>query len=330
MILRFIHLLPKPSTPQPSQSSPKTHFKTLQKPPTNPKNGVFTATDPPPSLTTDSGLLFREKILYIKSLKINPTKALQKNPNFRSTSLQTLKSVENCLNSMGIDRSEFGRIFDMYPQLLTSDPHADLYPIFDFLLTDVGLQFYEIRKSILRCPRLLICSVEDQLKPTLWFLRKLGFVGHSRITSQTTMLLVSNVKCTLMPKLDYLMGLGFEYEEVVNMVLRSPGLLTFSIENNFKPKVEYFLSEMKGDLGDLKRFPQYFSYSLERKIVPRHRLLVDQGISVPLAEMLRVSDGEFTARLIEAREARFQLGETKLSKVQNAERVSLGSRRIGI
>lgn len=112
-----------------------------------------------------------------------------------------------------------------------------------------------------------------------------------------------------MPKLDYLMGLGFEYEEVVNMVLRSPGLLTFSIENNYKPKVDYFLKEMKGDLGDLKRFPQYFSYSLEGKIVPRHRLLVDHGLCVPIWEMLKVSDGEFNARLIEAR---LKLGDTRL------------------
>ncbi|KAF5755769.1 putative transcription regulator mTERF family [Helianthus annuus] len=312
MIVRFIHIPLQASTPQSSKHTTKTHFKPLQNHPSiTSKNGVLTAIGPPPPplLTTDSGLLFREKILYLKALKVNPTKALQKNPDFRSTSLRSLKSVENCLSSMGIRRPEFGRIFDMYPQLLTCDPYADLYPVFDFLLNDVGLHFFNIRKSILRCPRLLICSVEDQLRPTLWFLRKLGFVGPNRITAQTTMLLVSSVKGTLMPKLDYLMGLGFEYDDVVNMVLRSPGLLTFSIENNFKPKVDYFLNEMKGDLGDLKRFPQYFSYSLEGKIMRRHRLLVDHGLSVPLWEMLMVSDGEFTARLIEAR---LRLGDKML------------------
>nr|GFC19206.1 transcription termination factor MTEF1, chloroplastic [Tanacetum cinerariifolium] len=289
MITRFTQI------PQASQNPSNPYHKPLKKPSLNPKNGICTPT------TTDSGILFREKILYLKSLKVNPTKALNKNPNFRSTSLQTLKSVENCLSSMGIFRSEFGRILDMYPQLLTCDPHLDLYPVFGFLLYDVGLEFFDIRKSVIRCPRLLICNVEHQLKPTLLFLRKLGFVGCNRITSQTTVLLVSSVEGTLMPKLEYLMGLGFEYEDVVNMVLRSPGLLTFSIENNFKPKVKYFLNEMKGELGDLKRFPQYFSYSLEGKIMRRHRLLADHGVSVPLWEMLKVSDGEFTARLIDAR-----------------------------
>lgn len=97
------------------------------------------------------------------------------------------------------------------------------------------------------------------------------------------------------------MGLGFGYDEVRNLVLRSPGLLTFSVENNYVPKVEYFLKEMNGNLEEIKKFPQYFSFSLERKIRPRHRLLMEHGFSLPLSDMLKVSDGEFNARLIERR-----------------------------
>lgn len=83
------------------------------------------------------------------------------------------------------------------------------------------------------------------------------------------------------------------------MVLRSPGLLTFSIENNFKPKVEYLVNEMKGEVGDLREFPQYFSFSLEGKIKRRHRMLLQHGFSMRLADMLKVSDGEFNDRLVE-------------------------------
>lgn len=126
-------------------------------------------------------------------------------------------------------------------------------------------------------------------------------MGRNSITCQTTLLLVSSVEGTVLPKIQYLLSLGLSYEEVSNMVLRSPGLLTFSIRNNFTPKAKYFLEEMKGDLAELKRFPQYFSFSLEGKIKPRHRLLVELGFSLPLFEMLKVSDGEFNARLIEMR-----------------------------
>ncbi|KAG9451358.1 hypothetical protein H6P81_011323 [Aristolochia fimbriata] len=104
-----------------------------------------------------------------------------------------------------------------------------------------------------------------------------------------------------MPKLEYLRSLGFSYTDTVKMVLRSPGLLTFSIDKNFRPKVDYFLNEMKGDLEELKKFPQYFSFSLERKIKPRHRLLVEHGLSLRLPDMLKVSDGEFNDRIVEMR-----------------------------
>ncbi|CAM8885723.1 unnamed protein product [Rhodiola kirilowii] len=265
----------------------------------------------PPISAPDSGILFREKLVYLEShLNVNSTKALQLNPNFRSSPLSALKLVERCLLSMGIERQAFGRIFDMYPQLLTSDPYTDLYPVFDFLLNDVGLAYEDVRTAIVRCPRLLICDVDDQLRPTLGFLRKLGFVGANAISCQTTVLLVSSVENTLLPKFEYLEDLGFRYDEVVRMVLRSPGLLTFSIEKNFKPKVDYFLEEMRGDLDELKGFPQYFSFSLEGKIKPRHQVLLTHGLVMGLPEMLKVSDGEFNARVLELRldlHARFHI-----------------------
>lgn len=255
----------------------------------------------PCPIVSDSGLLFRQKLLYIENLKVNSSKALRENPNFRSAPLDTVKSVEKCLSSMGIERSALGRILDMHPQLLTSDPYFDLYPVFDFLLNEVGIPFPDIQKSIVRCPRLLVTSVSDQLRPTFYFLKRLGFVGPHSITCQNTLLLVSSVEGTLLPKLEYLQSLGFSHTEVAKMVRRSPALLTYSIDKNFRPKVEYFLGEMKGDLAELKRFPQYFSFSLEGKIKPRRRLLVEHGLWLPLPEMLMVSDGEFNTRLVEMR-----------------------------
>ncbi|KAJ4975003.1 hypothetical protein NE237_008177 [Protea cynaroides] len=254
-----------------------------------------------PTSVFDSGLCFRKKLLYLEALNVDSSKALEKNPDIRSAPLDSLKSVEKCLYSMGIERSDVGRIFEMHPQLLTCDPHTHLYPVFDFLLNDVGISYHDVRKSIIRCPRLLVSSVTDKLNPALYFLRRLGFVGPHAITCQTTLLLVSSVEGTLLPKLEYLQSLGFSYKETVTMVLRSPGLLTFSISNNFQPKVEYFLNEMNGDLAELKSFPQYFSFSLDGKIKPRHRLLVEHRFSLPLSEMLKVSDGEFRERLVEMR-----------------------------
>lgn len=101
--------------------------------------------------------------------------------------------------------------------------------------------------------------------------------------------------------MDYIQSLGFSYRETAKLVVRSPGLLTFSVDNNFKPKVEFLVGEMGRDVRELKEFPQYFSCSLEGKIRPRHEMLVESGVRMGLGEMLKVSDGEFRERVLEKR-----------------------------
>ncbi|KAE9447846.1 hypothetical protein C3L33_20257, partial [Rhododendron williamsianum] len=282
------------SSPNPSKNpNPKKHHPKSLTP--------LLTTTAASSSSSGPGHRFRQKLLYLKTLNVNPQKALEKNPNFRSTPLETLKSVERFLSSMGIERRAFGRIFEMCPHLLSADPYSDLYPVFDFLLNDVGIPYPDIRTSILRCPRLLVSSVDDRLSPTLLFLKGIGFVGNDAINSQTSVLLVSSVENTLIPKLNFLKGLGFGYDEVRTFVLRLPSLLTYSVERNFRPKVQYFLEEMNGDLGELKGFPQYFGYSLEGRIKPRHRMLAQYGFLLSLPEMLKYSDAEFNVRFLDMR-----------------------------
>ncbi|KAK7243829.1 hypothetical protein RIF29_38641 [Crotalaria pallida] len=69
-------------------------------------------------------------------------------------------------------------------------------------------------------------------------------------------------------------------------------LFTFSIENNFQPKYEYFAGEMGRKLEELKESPQYFAFSLENRIKPRHLEAVESGINLPLSVMLKSTDEE--------------------------------------
>lgn len=144
-----------------------------------------------------------------------------------------------------------------------------------------------------KCPRLLVSSVSDQLKPALYYLKRLGFQNYEALAYQDPILLVSNVEKTLIPKLEYLIGLGFTRKEAVGMVLRCPALFTFSIDNNYKPKLGYFLEEIKGTLEELKEFPQYFAFSLDKRIKPRHLEVLEIGLKIPLSLMLKATDEEF-------------------------------------
>ncbi|XP_078429601.1 transcription termination factor MTEF1, chloroplastic-like [Wolffia australiana] len=299
------HSLPLLSkTHQPPSSLPTPHHLL---------NARFTPTaalhHPPPKPTSPSspnpGLLFRQKLLYLEeTLGIDSSEALSRNPHLRSFPLSSLHSLAAFLSSMGLPstHSGAGRVLSRHPELLTCDPQTHLLPVFRFLLGPVGLPRKDLPLAVLRCPRLLVSSVDSQLRPALLFLRQLGFVGNHRISCRTTLLLVSSVEGTLIPKLEYIQNLGFSRREAAKMVLRSPGLFTFSIERNFRPKVAYLVEDMRREIAELKDFPQYFSFSLEGKIKPRHRRLVENGFGdMPLADMLKVSDGEFNDRLVEMR-----------------------------
>lgn len=182
----------------------------------------------------------------------------------------------------------------MCPKILTA---TDLLPVFNFLSHDLKIPDHNYRKVINKCPRLLVSSVKDQLKPALSYLQRLGFRDLHALAYQDCVLLVSNVENTLIPKLDYLIGLGFSKGEAVEMVLRCPGLFTFSLENNYRPKFEYFEKEMRRDLGELKDFPQYFAFSLEKRIKPRHLEAMERGVHIPLPLLLKTTDEEFAELL---------------------------------
>lgn len=77
-------------------------------------------------------------------------------------------------------------------------------------------------------------------------------------------------------------------------------MFTFSVENNFIPKFEYFSEEIKGKLEELKEFPQYFAFSLENRIKPRHMEIIQSGVAMALPTMLKSTDEEFRELLRQA------------------------------
>ncbi|KAL8162963.1 hypothetical protein V2J09_014452 [Rumex salicifolius] len=293
--------------PTATPMSPGVHCSVQQNPPTaaapaKPKPGMSLLQKHPLYSQTHSNLSlqFKEKILCLEILGIDSGKALSLNPSLHSASLDSVQSIISFLHSKGIHQKDLPRIFGMCPQVLTSDIHSDLSPVFHFLSAYLGVPASDYRKVINKCPRLLICSVSDQLKPALFYLQRLGFRDLDGLAYNDPILLVSSVPNTLIPKLDFLAGLGFTKQEVIGMVLRCPALFTFSIDKNYRPKLDYFIGEMKGKLEDLKDFPQYFAFSLDKRIKPRHLEAVQNGVHLALPLLLKTTDEEFR-RLIAQR-----------------------------
>ncbi|PKA45766.1 hypothetical protein AXF42_Ash018317 [Apostasia shenzhenica] len=244
----------------------------------------------------------KEKILSLEIIGVDSARAVFLNPNLRSASPESVHSVISFLLSKGIHHKDLPRILGMCPKILTSNISGELKPVFSFLSGDLHVPSSHFRRVVNKCPRLLVSSVRDQLRPALLYLRRLGFKDTFALAYNDPILLVSSVEKTIIPKLEFLTAIGFSREEAAAMVLRCPGLLTFSIENNFKPKYEYFAKVMGGRLEELKEFPQYFAFSLEKRIKPRNMEMVKEAQrKLPLPLMLKTTDEEFRDLMMKRR-----------------------------
>ncbi|KAI3800758.1 hypothetical protein L1987_28852 [Smallanthus sonchifolius] len=205
-------------------------------------------------------------------LSKKPKNLLHKNPLYTP-----VHSKLSCLEVM-VQRDPT-KLIGMCPKILTANINNELIPVFNFLSHDLKIPNHNYRKVINKCPRLLVSSVENQLKPALYYLKRLGFRDLGALAYQDCVLLVSNVENTLMPKLDYLISLGFSKPEAIEMVLRCPGLFTFN-------------------------FPQYFAFSLEKRIKPRHMEAVECEAEITLPLLLKTTDEEFAELLMQKNKLR--------------------------
>lgn len=255
-------------------------------------------------------LQVKDKILSLELMGVDYGRALELNPALRDAAPESIHAVVSFLQSRGLHFKDLGRVFGMCPSVLTASVRADLRPVFAFLSEDLGVPESAHRRVVVKCPRVLACSVRDQLRPALIYLCRLGFRDTRALALQDPILLVSSVERTLAPKLQFLAGLGMSRDDAVAMVLRCPALFTFSIERNYRPKFEYLVEAMGGGVEDIKAFPQFFAFSLEKRIAPRHRAVEEAGVTMPLPDMLKATDEEFTEMLEKERRLQEQAAAT--------------------
>ncbi|KAL6963868.1 Transcription termination factor mterf2, chloroplastic [Sarracenia purpurea var. burkii] len=146
-----------------------------------------------------------------------------------------------------------------------------------FLLTKAGVTQRDIGKVIALGPELLGCSIAHKLDV--------------------------NVK--------YFLSLGISLRLLGDMIADFPMLLRYNIDV-LRPKYQYLRRTMVRPLQDLIEFPRFFSYSLDGRIIPRHKILVENRINFELRYMLTDTDEEFVERVQAAieRRRRFESGVT--------------------
>ncbi|KAK7243844.1 hypothetical protein RIF29_38656 [Crotalaria pallida] len=235
---------------------------------------------------------FQKKVLYLESIGIDSFSLIEDHPMLITASLSDIKSTVEYMTSMDFTAIELRRIVGMCPEILTTRV-SDIIPVFTFLLREAHVKGSDIKRVINRRPRLLVCSVDEQLRPTLYFLQSIGIEE----VNKHTYLLSCSVEEKYIPRIDYFENIGFSRHDATTMFRRFPPLFCYSIKNNLEPKYNYFVVEMGRDLKELIEFPQYFSFSLENRIKPRHKRCVEMGVCFPLPVLLKTSEMRFRNRL---------------------------------
>ncbi|XP_059653825.1 transcription termination factor MTEF1, chloroplastic [Cornus florida] len=237
----------------------------------------------------------RHNLRYLTTLGIiNPETKSHKNSS--PETLHQILSTVNFFKSKGFRDADFPRLAFLCPELFSPvfDP-TDVEPVLDFLSIDLAASDQESCGLILRCPRILLSNVEFCLRPTLVYLRELGLEKLNTPTNLNAHLLNTRVH-KLEEKVRFLQGVGLSYEDSARVCARLPAIFGYSLENNLRQKIVYLVREMKRSVEEVKEFPQYFAYSLERRIAPRHLHLKQRNVEVPLKRMLLWSDQKFYAK----------------------------------
>ncbi|XP_058186996.1 transcription termination factor MTEF1, chloroplastic-like [Rhododendron vialii] len=131
----------------------------------------------------------------------------------------------------------------------------------------------------------------------------MGFFVDSRMLVHVVHAVCSISGETFSRKIELFRNFGFSEEECMDMVRRTPALLIVS-EGKLKLGIDFFLKEVKLGRNALVSYPICLMFSMEKRVVPRYRVLrviMSKGLlqkEPSLSYLLTISEVEFLGRFI--------------------------------
>ncbi|CAE7547050.1 MTERF5, partial [Symbiodinium pilosum] len=166
------------------------------------------------------------------------------------------------------------KVISRFPQVLGCSIEENLKPTVQWL-RDSGLKEAEVSKVISRLPQVLGYSIEENLKPTVQWLRDLGLqeAELSKVISRLPQVLGCSIEENLKPTVQWLRDLGLSEAEVSTVISRFPAVLGYSIEENLCRKMSLLggFMHMEQTVRLLVHYPMILGLSFERWT---HRLQV--------------------------------------------------------
>ncbi|XP_068638679.1 transcription termination factor MTERF5, chloroplastic [Aristolochia californica] len=241
---------------------------------------------------------YKEILSFFDMHKVPKTcvdRAIRSWPHLLGCSTRKMKSMVHQFAEVGVRNKKLGQVIVSSPQLLLRKPHEFLEVV--SFMEELGFNEESIGRLLGRCPEIFAADVENTLRKKVKYLIEFGF-SESRlpqVIGKYPELLVSNLQSTVLPRLVYMMSCGLSKREVISMVNRFSPILGYSIDKVLKPKLEFLVMTMNKPIREVVEYPRYFSYSLEKKIMPRFWVLKGRSIECSLKEMLGKNDEDFAS-----------------------------------
>ncbi|KAG6767749.1 hypothetical protein POTOM_026634 [Populus tomentosa] len=241
---------------------------------------------------------YKEIVSFFHTEKVDKSSvdtAIRSWPHILGCSTSKLEVMVEQLAELGIRNKKLGQVISKSPQLLLRKPQEFLQVV--LFLEDLGFDRETVGQVASRCPEIFAASIEKTLKKKIEFLDRIGVSKDHlpRVIKKYPELLVSDVNRTILPRMKYLKDVGLSKKDIAFMVRRFSPLLGYSIDEVLRPKYEFLVNTMKKPVEDVVGYPRYFSYSLEKKIMPRFWVLKGRNIECSLKDMLAKNDEEFAA-----------------------------------
>ncbi|KAJ8641179.1 hypothetical protein MRB53_017873 [Persea americana] len=221
------------------------------------------------------------------------------------------KPLVKYLYYLGVRRDGMRRILTVKPMIFCVDLETTIAPKVRFL-QDIGIHEEAIGGVLVKFPPLLTYSLYKKIRPVIIFLMtKAGVTPRDigKVIALDPELIGSSIINKLEVNVKYFLSLGISLQSLGEMIADFPTLLRYNL-NILRPKYRYLRRTMVRPLQDLIEFPRFFSYSLDNRIIPRHKILVENRINFKLRYMLAGPDDEFYKRVEAAieRRRRFESG----------------------
>ncbi|KAJ7516959.1 hypothetical protein O6H91_21G006400 [Diphasiastrum complanatum] len=244
---------------------------------------------------------------YFQLSKEDIAGLVRKNPLFIIFSSGQMFKLVEYLKELGLSDEEVGMLIRSEPYILTRSVENSLKPKVEFL-KELGVDNIGIAKIIKSQSRLFGFSIEQSFKPKIAYLKGVGFheAEIAKLLSGEASILARSVNASLDNKVEFLVGLGFEMgspylckalkfahstsmaylqrrvdwflsmgfsrDDIFLMLRANPNLLRKN-EDRLQEKIDYLVQTMKYPLEVLVSYPMFLNLSLEKRIIPRHKVL---------------------------------------------------------